>query len=777
MTEINIAVVGGGYWGKNIIRDMHSLRSLYAICDTNNETLNKYKKMYPDVVILSNFDDVINDQNVNAVCIVLPTELHYPIAKKALLAGKDVYVEKPFTNNVEEAVELVNLAEKNKLILHVGHIMHYHPYIIKIKEMIKSNRFGKIISITTNRYNLGQFRTTYNSLFDLAPHDISVILSLCDNKLPNCVLCNGIAHITKNIHDITNSILKYDDKYININVNWINPYKEQKMTIVCEHGMIIFDDTSSDKKLVYYDNYCSYSKNVPVAINSESHIISLETADSPLKIQCAEFIKSCKSRISSITDGHEGIRVMKVLSALQESLHTGNKTHIPKNNYWAHETAIIDEGAIIGDGTKIWHFSHVCKDAKIGKNCNIGQNVFIGDNAVLGDYCKVQNNVSIYNGVTAEDYVFFGPSCVLTNDYSPSCENPTWNCRKTKIEHGASLGANCTIVCGNTIGKKSLIGAGAVVTKDVEPYSVIVGNPGKILKSNIPTHTSLSDNVTIGVIGLGVVGEALLRSLNTLKSDKVTLMGYDKYKTTFHNEIQKYIGTLDNCLKCDVLFTALPSKYCNVTRSYDNTSTYEICKYLSANNFKGVILIKSTFEPTTTMKLEKKYPDLQFIHNPEFLRARFAYEDNLDQKYGIVLGLGDNTTLESYNLVNTMYSVLWKNRQIYKCKSTESELLKILSNSYYAIQIQFFTEIYLYSKKIGINYDTIMHILKISGLISVNATNVPGPDGNISYGGLCHPKDTNALLQCLLNVDTPHSVLESCINERNTMRDDNDNVI
>ena len=149
-------------------------------------------------------------------------------------------------------------------------------------------------------------------------------------------------------------------------------------------------------------------------------------------------------------------------------------------NYFVHKTSIIDENVKIGKNTKVWHFCHVSSGAKIGKNCNIGQNVFIAGGAVLGDNCKVQNNVSIYTGVEAEDYVFFGPSCVLTNDINPrGMYSKGGEYIKTILKKGVTLGANCTVVCGNTIGEHSLIGSGAVICKDVEPYSVMVGNPGR----------------------------------------------------------------------------------------------------------------------------------------------------------------------------------------------------------------------------------------------------------------------------------------------------------
>ena len=286
----------------------------------------------------------------------------------------------------------------------------------------------------------------------------------------------------------------------------------------------------------------------------------------------------------------------------------------------------------------------------------------------------------------------------------------------------------------------------------------------------------------IAVIGLGFVGEALLRSLHTKKQNKnINLFGYDKYKTDFHDDIKQYICDLNDCLNSDILFTALPTKYSNETKSYDNSPTFEICNYLSENNYKGTILIKSTMEPTTIDQLEKKYQFLQIIHNPEFLRARYAYEDNLEQKYGIILGMGTNTSNESYELVEKMYNQLWPERKIYKCNAVESEITKILSNSYYAIQIQFLTEIYLYTKTLeenhNVDYKNIRNLLNSTGLSDVDVSQIPGPDGKVSYGGLCHPKDTNALLQSMKKNNISCDVLEACINERNKMREDNDNII
>ena len=310
---------------------------------------------------------------------------------------------------------------------------------------------------------------------------------MCNDILPNSVVCNGACNITPGIQDITNSVLKYDDKYVSLNVNWLSPYKEQKLTVVGTKGMLVFDDV--EKKITIVPEFVKYEHEInphnPVAIKNNSYVETFNTSEYPLTIECKHFIFCCDYNHNPMTDGNEGVRVLKVLTKLQESLdNNGREISLKKstNNIFVHETAVVDDGAIIGEGTKIWHYSHICKGAQIGKNCNIGQNVFIAGGAVIGDNCKVQNNVSIYAGVKAGNHVFFGPSCVLTNDINPRClHSKNGKYIETILEDGVTLGANSTVVCGNTISRHSLIGAGAVVCKDVKPYSIIVGNPGKLI--------------------------------------------------------------------------------------------------------------------------------------------------------------------------------------------------------------------------------------------------------------------------------------------------------
>jgi acetyltransferase-like isoleucine patch superfamily enzyme len=338
----------------------------------------------------------------------------------------------------------------------------------------------------SNRFKLGKIRREENVLWSFAPHDISVILKLMNNQLPKSVRCTGQSFISKNIHDITSTILEYDNCYVQINVNWLNPFKEQLLTIVGTNGMITFDDTIEDK-IRYYSNYMQWDAGQPLVNKQEGTVINYNNTNSPLYIECCEFIECCRTRKVPLTDGSEGMRVLNVLESAHKSLlNDGSRVKLDINkssmNYTVHPSSYVDNKAIIGRGTKVWHFCNIM-ESEIGENCSFGQNVFVGKDVKLGNNCRVQNNVSIYAGITAEDNVFFGPSSVFTNDKNPRAKySKNGQYMKTYIEEGVSIGANATIMCGIRIGKHSLIGAGAVVTKDVEPYSVMIGNPAKRVK-------------------------------------------------------------------------------------------------------------------------------------------------------------------------------------------------------------------------------------------------------------------------------------------------------
>jgi UDP-2-acetamido-3-amino-2,3-dideoxy-glucuronate N-acetyltransferase len=485
-----LALVGAGKWGKNLARNFYKLGVLHTICDSSDALLQGHKENYPEVTITSSYYEVLRNPEITRVVLATPASLHYVHAKEALLAGKDVYVEKPLCLDSKEGEELIRIADAGKRILMVGHLLQYHPCVRKLQELLRNGDLGKLQYITSNRLNLGTIRTEENALWSFAPHDISVILSLCGHRLPEEVRCVGSAHLSENVVDVSMTTMRFADNVrAHVFVSWLNPFKEQKLTVVGSEGMIVFDDTQAwEDKLVIYRDYLTWQDGKkPVPNKKEGERVEVEKSE-PLSDECKHYISCCDKRISPRTNGTEGLRVLKVLQAAQASLNEDgagkNPALVDKKvedvNYFAHPSAIIDPGALIGKDCKVWHFSHVMTDASLGKGCNLGQNVLVSSGVTLGNNVKVQNNVSIYTGVDCEDDVFLGPSMVFTNVNNPRSEvNRRGEYEKTLLRRGTTVGANATIVCGIELGEYSFVGAGAVVTKDVKPYALVVGSPAR----------------------------------------------------------------------------------------------------------------------------------------------------------------------------------------------------------------------------------------------------------------------------------------------------------
>lgn len=486
MPTRDLALVGAGYWGKNLARNFLNLGALHTICDSNPKTLAAYGEEYADVNQELSFDHVLATPEVSRVAIAAPAVHHFNLASAALEAGKDVYVEKPLCLNPDDAKALIEIAEKNGRILMVGHLLQYHGYVEKLNEMVRDGELGKLYYVTSNRLNLGKIRQEENSLWSFAPHDISVILGLAGG-LPQEVVCHGEQYLTDGVADTTLTQLKFSSGLrAHIHVSWLNPFKEQKLTVVGSEGMAVFDDTKPwDKKLTVYRKYLTWTEgNFPSVNKSDGEAIVVEQSE-PLRSECQHFIDSCETRAMPRTDGVEGLRVLQVLDAAQKSLDTNGATVFPstsmaKDAFFSHTTATIDNGAVIGADTKVWHYSHISDDAIVGPRCNIGQNVFIAPTVTIGSNVKIQNNVSVYAGTTIEDDVFLGPSCVLTNVSNPRSQVVRRDAyEETVIRRGATIGANATIVCGVTIGRYAFVAAGAVVTKDVPDYATVIGIPAK----------------------------------------------------------------------------------------------------------------------------------------------------------------------------------------------------------------------------------------------------------------------------------------------------------
>lgn len=485
MKRVKIAVVGCGYWGKNLVRNFFQIGVLYAICDSSTATLEELGSKYPGLKHYTRLDEVVADPLVEAVVIALPAAQHAGAVQKCLEAGRHVMVEKPLALSSQEGKELASLADEKNLVLMVGHLLHYHPAVVTLKELVRSGRLGRLRYIYSNRLNLGKFRREENILWSFAPHDISVILSLT-GEMPESVIGQGGAYLHASITDVTVTCLSFPSGIkAHIFVSWLHPFKDQKLVIVGEKGMLVFDDVAEKEKLILYPHEISWREGQPVPEKKEAQVIEVEKKE-PLKEECLHFIECINESKRPLTDGWEGVRTLDVLSACQKSLeNAGRAISLEKTetNYFIHPSAVIDEGAVIGDGSKIWHFSHIMPGARIGKKCNIGQNVVVSPGVVLGNNVKIQNNVSVYSGVICEDDVFLGPSMVFTNVKTPRSAYPR-NTRDdyitTLVKKGASIGANSTIVCGVTIGEHALVGAGAVVTRDVPDYAVVYGNPARV---------------------------------------------------------------------------------------------------------------------------------------------------------------------------------------------------------------------------------------------------------------------------------------------------------
>ncbi len=485
-----IALIGAGYWGKNLLRNLYELEVLHTVCEVNKEIVDERKKKFSDVYYTTSYQEVLANHQIKAVVIATPAATHFEKVKQALLADKDVFVEKPLALKVEEGEKLVKLARERNRILMVGHILQYHPAVIKLKELIKNGELGKIQYIYSNRLNIGKLRTEENILWSFAPHDISVMLMLMEEE-PIKVNAFGEAILNRDIYDVTLTTLQFRNGIKgHIFVSWLHPFKEQKLVVVGSKSMAVFDDTSKEKLFIYPHKIEWKDGKIPVAHKAEYYTVEFDQKE-PLKEEMRHFVECILVRKSPRTDGEEGLKVLKVLDICQRGLENPSlngqtlvagyqSTEEEKTKYFVHPSSYIDEDVAIGEGTKIWHFSHVLNKTKIGKNCIIGQNVMIGPEVTIGDRCKIQNNVSVYKGVTLEKDVFCGPSCVFTNVITPRAFiERKQEFKATLVKKGATIGANATVICGVTIGKYALIGAGAVVTEDVPDYALYLGVPAR----------------------------------------------------------------------------------------------------------------------------------------------------------------------------------------------------------------------------------------------------------------------------------------------------------
>jgi predicted dehydrogenase len=324
----NIAVAGCGYWGPNLIRNFSSLpdcRVKYA-CDARQDRQSHMKSLYPNIDTTAKFDDLINDDEVDAIAIATPVRFHHEMAKQSLLSGKHTFIEKPMASSVAECCELNDIAEAKKLTLMVGHTFIYSPPVRKIKEIVKADVLGEIQYISARRLNLGLFQKDINVTWDLAPHDISIILYVM-GKAPISVNCQGKAHVNPNIEDVTSLSLNFNNGgFATIQSSWLDPNKIREMTFVGSKKMLVYNDLEPVEKIKiydkrvevppYYDTFEEFHYSYHYGDMHAPYIKQYE----PLKRETQHFLDCIRTEAMPESSGYDGLRAVQILEASSESL-------------------------------------------------------------------------------------------------------------------------------------------------------------------------------------------------------------------------------------------------------------------------------------------------------------------------------------------------------------------------------------------------------------------------------------------------------------------------
>lgn len=325
---LNVAVIGCGYWGPNLVRNFNSLSEceVTTVCDVCVDRLTHMQKLYPHLKTASDTNEVFNNVNVDAVAIATPVKYHYDLALKTLQAGKHAFIEKPMASSVAECRELLDLAQAKDLTLMVGHTFIYSPPVRKIKEIVDSGDLGGIQYVSSRRLNLGLYQKDINVTWDLAPHDISIILHVL-NDTPVSVNCQGKAHVSKGVEDVCNMTINFSNGgFCTIQSSWLDPNKIREMTFVGEKRMLVYNDLEPIEKIKiydkrvekppHYDTFADFHYSYHYGDTYSPYLKQFE----PLKEECQHFIDCINTKCKSMTGGLEGLKVVQILSAASESL-------------------------------------------------------------------------------------------------------------------------------------------------------------------------------------------------------------------------------------------------------------------------------------------------------------------------------------------------------------------------------------------------------------------------------------------------------------------------
>ncbi len=323
-----VAVIGCGYWGKNLVRNFHQLGRLALVADVTEVGRQAAATLVPGVPVVQELRAAL-ETDARGVVISTPAETHSELVREALAAGKDVFVEKPLALRAEEGAELVELAQNRGCILMVGHVLEYHPAIVRLNELVRTGELGKVQYIYSNRLSLGKVRREENILWSFAPHDVAIILRLM-GSMPLQVAATGGAYVQPNIADVTVTNLLFDNGVrAHIHVSWLHPFKEQRLVVIGSRKMASFDDVA--KQLVLYDQRVEVEKGQPVPIKGDGEQVEF-ARDEPLRLECQAFLQAVATRVPPLTDGRSGQRVLQVLGAAQRSLVlNGEPVTLPVN--------------------------------------------------------------------------------------------------------------------------------------------------------------------------------------------------------------------------------------------------------------------------------------------------------------------------------------------------------------------------------------------------------------------------------------------------------------
>lgn len=342
---IKIAIAGCGYWGPNLVRNFYQLDDtrLMKVCDPKKDRLSYIKKTYADIGVTGDYGELLDDKEIDGVVIATNAELHYKMAREALAKGKHVLVEKPLAMNTQDAGELVELAAKNRKVLMVGHTFEYNAAVRKTKEYIQSGEIGDVYYLYSKRLNLGIVRQDVNAWWNLAPHDISIIMYLF-GKMPKKVSAKGLTYLQRGIADVVFATLDFDGGLCaHIHVSWLDPNKIRQMTLVGSKKMLVYDDVNPDAKITLFDKGIT-KKNISDSLGEFDNfgkfqllhragdvVIPRVDFTEPLKTECRHFIECIQKNQRPLTDGENGLRVVRVLEAGQRSIeNNGTEVRIDK---------------------------------------------------------------------------------------------------------------------------------------------------------------------------------------------------------------------------------------------------------------------------------------------------------------------------------------------------------------------------------------------------------------------------------------------------------------